>query len=298
MGWVGAAKQGYNAARERLDFKGEFMLRKLAVIVAALAATTVSAQAQSCTRDGLKAFIADYFQSVQAHDLSALPTAATLRITENGQVIKPGEGIVKSGGAVLLERDLIDTERCGTVSEAVTDEEVDGEQTMAIMAVRLKVVQGKVTEIETIVTREAEMKRFYNPKELLSTKDQDWTTPLPAGKVPTREAMNDGANKYFDAFSNTPPADPPFATPCHRWEGGTHTTPKGDCSPKGLVLTHTHRRFPVTDMELGITAGFISFGGALPDVHIFKYNADGKIYLINAVFGGRQQGLIWPDETK
>jgi len=33
----------------------------------------------------------------------------------------------------------------------------------------------------------------------------------------------------------------------------------------------------------------------LPDVHILKYNADGKIELIQAVFGCRQQGPIWPD---
>jgi len=273
------------------------MLKKFAV-VAAIAAASVSVQAQSCTRAGLKAMIANYFKAVETHDMSALPTAPSLRITENGQEMKPGEGFFKSGGAVLLERDLIDTERCGTVTEAVTNETIDGAQTMAVMAVRLKVEKGKVTEIETIVTREADQKRFYNPKVLLETKDQDWTTPLPSWKRLTREYMNDGANKYFDDFSNNPPAEPPFATPCHRWEGGTHTTPKGDCSAKGLVLTHTHRRFPVTDLEMGVTAGFINFNQSLPDVHIFKYNADGKIYLINAVFGGRQPGLIWPDENK
>ncbi len=268
------------------------------VVIAALAAMSLPAQAQSCTRDGLKAMIANYFKAVETHDISALPTAANLRITENGQVMKPGEGFFKSGGAVHLERDLIDTERCGTVTEAVTDETINSSPTLAIVAVRLKVDDGKVSEIETIVTREAEMKRFYNPQALLETKDQDWTTPLPPEKRLTRDYMNDGANKYFDDFSNNPPAQPPFAERCDRWEGGTHTTPKHDCSAKGLVLTHTHRRFPVTDLELGETAGFINFGGGLPDVHIFKYNADGKIYLINAVFGGRQPNEIWPDEKK
>jgi hypothetical protein len=271
------------------------MLKKLA-IVAALAAATIPAQAQSCTRDSLKAMIADYFKAVETHDMSALPTAANLRITENGQVMKPGEGFFKSGGKALMERDLIDTQRCGTVSEAVTDETVGGQKTLAVMEVRLKVAQGKTSEIETIVTREAEEKRFYNPKVLLETKDQDWTTPLPPGKRLTREYMNDGANKYFDAFVKDPTVLPPFATPCHRWEGGTHTTPKGNCSPKGLVLTHTHRRFPVTDLELGETAVFVNFATSLPDVHIFKYNADGKIYLINAVFGGRNPNAIWPED--
>jgi hypothetical protein len=65
----------------------------------------------------------------------------------------------------------------------------------------------------------------------------------------------------------------------------------GNCSPKGLVLTHTHRRFPVTDLEAGITAGFINFNQALPDVHMFKFR-NGKIELIQAAFGGRTQDRL------
>ena len=270
------------------------MLKKL-VIVAALAAACVPARAQTCTRANLKGFIKDYFKAVETHNMSVLPTAADVRITENGQVMKPGEGFFQSGGKTLLERDLIDTQRCGTVSEAVTDETVNGKKTLAVMAVRLKVDHGKVSEIEVIVTREAEEKRFYNPKALLATKDQDWTTPLPENKRLTRAYMNKGANEYFNAFVKDPKVLPPFAHPCNRWEGGLHTTKTGNCSPKGLVLTHLYRRFPVTDLEMGETAVFVNFAKALPDVHIFKYNAQGKIYLINAVFGGRVSGPVWPD---
>ncbi|HTY54455.1 MAG TPA: hypothetical protein VMB26_04615, partial [Candidatus Binataceae bacterium] len=74
------------------------MLKRLATIVVAFAAISVCAQAQGCTRDDLKAMIADYFKAVQTHDISALPTAANVRITENGQVMQPGEGFFKSGG--------------------------------------------------------------------------------------------------------------------------------------------------------------------------------------------------------
>jgi hypothetical protein len=270
---------------------------KLAIIAAfaaAFAASAIPARAGNCSRASLKSMIGDYFKAVDTHDMSALPTAADVRITENGVVMQPGTGFFQSGGKVLLERDLIDSQRCGTVSEAVTDETVDGEPTLAVMAVRLKVAHGKVTEIEQIVTREAGEKGFYNPKELLSTSDQDWTTPLPKNKRLTREYMNVSANKYFDSFKKDPTDLPPFATPCNRWEGGTHTTRTGNCSPKGLVLTHTERRFPVTDLELGETAVFVNFAMALPDVHIFKFNSDGKIYLINAVFGGRVKGPVWP----
>jgi hypothetical protein len=190
-----------------------------------------------------------------------------------------------------------------SVSEAVTEETIDGALTQAVMAVRLKVEDKKVSEIETFVTREKEQKTFYNPKALLATADQDWKTPLPAAARKSREYMNDVANKYFSAFTKDKVEDGPYAEVCHRWEGGLQTTLKTPkCSPQGmgLFINHTHRRFPVTDLELGITAGFMNFGGALPDVHIFKFNEKGEVYLINAVFGGRLQGdrAVWPDEGK
>jgi hypothetical protein len=266
----------------------------IAVLAAAFGASALPARAENCSRSSLRRMIGDYFKAVDTHSMSALPTAANVRITENGVVMQPGTGFFQSGGKVLLERDLIDSQRCGTVSEAVTDETVDGKPTLAVMAVRLKVARGKVTEIEQIITRQAGEKGFYNPKELLSTKDQDWTTPLPKNKRLTRAYMNEAANKYFSSFKKDPTDLPPFATPCNRWEGGTHTTRTGNCSPKGLVLTHTDRRFPVTDLKLGETAVFVNFATALPDVHIFKFNSDGKIYLINAVFGGRVHGPVWP----
>lgn len=276
------------------------MVRQLNIVIAS-AAVCVSAHAQSCTRDSLKAMIADYYRAVETHDISALPLAPGVRVTENGQEIKPGEGLFQTGGKVEFQRSFFDTERCGAVTQAVVNETVDGAQTQSVVAVRLKVSEGKVSEIETIITREAEQKLSYNlydPKGLIATKDQDWTTPLPPDRRLTREYMNGEANKYFDAFSNTPPAIPAFATPCHRWEGGKHVTLDGDCMPRNLVLTHTRRRFPVTDLELGITAGFINFAGVLPDVHIFKFNKDGKIEYIQAVFGGRQPGPIWPDDER
>ena len=115
------------------------MLKRFTLVAAAMA-LSVSAQSQtqsgSCTRDSLRATIANYFRAVETHDMSALPTAANLRITENGQEIKPGEGFFKTGGKTQLERHLIDTERCGTVTEAVADETVNGATKLVVMGVR------------------------------------------------------------------------------------------------------------------------------------------------------------------
>ena len=65
---------------------------KSLVLAGAMALMAIPAQAQTCTRDNLKAFIASYFTAVETHDLSALPTVPNLRITENGIETRPGEG--------------------------------------------------------------------------------------------------------------------------------------------------------------------------------------------------------------
>jgi hypothetical protein len=320
------------------------MFKTVSFAALAMAALSTPVQAQNCTRDGLKAVIASYFKAVETHNMSALATAPNLRITQNGAEIKPGEGFFKTGGKSQFQRSLIDTERCGTLTQAIIDETPDpnapapagrggagargaaaprgGQRGTApvpevaaaprgappaapaanggpgpvILAVRLKVDNGKVSEIETIVNRQGEL--FFSPEGVLETRNQDWESILPVAQRSTREYMNDAANKYFEGFSQDPKVEAPFATPCDRWEGGVSTTTAThNCSPKGFVMTHTHRRFPVTDLEAGITAGFVNFNQSLPDVHIFKIK-NGKIDWIQAVFGGNAPGAIWPDEKK
>jgi hypothetical protein len=316
------------------------MFKTVFAATAALVLTTIPVQAQTCTREGLKAIVSNYFKAVETHNMSALETAPNLRITQNGSEIKPGEGFFKTGGKSQFQRTLIDTERCGTVTQAIVDETPDpnapapggrgagggGARGAAaprgaapggapaapagargglpaappyngpavILAVRLKVDKGKVSEIETIVNRQGEL--FFSPPGVLDTKGHDWEGILPPAQRSTREYMNDAANKYFSGFSPNPEVEAPFATPCDRWEGGVSTTATThNCSPKGFNMTHTHRRFPFTDVEAGITAGFVNFNGGLPDVHMFKIR-NGKIEEIQAVFGGNAQGAIWPDE--
>src|SRR6185295_17528079 len=312
--------------------KGGLMFKTVFAATAALVITAIPAQAQTCTRDGLKAIVANYFKAVETHNMSALETAPNLRITQNGSEIKLGEGFFKTGGKSQFQRTLIDTERCGTLTQAIIDETPDpnapapagrggargaaGPRGAApgggaggggdagggaapraagpgggaprgggaagapagargglpaaapyngpavILAVRLKVDKSKVSEIETIVNRQGEL--FFSPPGVLATKDHDWEGILPLAQRSTREYMNDAANKYFSGFSPNPEVEAPFATPCDRWEGGVSTTTTThNCSPKGFNMTHTHRRFPVTDVEAGITAGFVNFNGGL-----------------------------------
>lgn len=264
----------------------------LAVVIAAAAS---SGEAQDCSRDALKAMAANYFKAVETHNMLALPTAATVRITENAVEIKPGDGLFKTGGKAQLQRTIVDTARCSTMTQAVMDETVGDKSGQALMAVRLKSDAGQISEIETIIARTGDF--AFKPQGVLDTKDQDWTTLMPAAQRRTRESLNGQADKYYVMFENHA-VDPGFASPCSRWENGTFTTPKGDCSWKDSVMTHPRRRFPVTDVELGVTAAITNFRDDWLDVHIFKFDKDGKIALIQAVDGPGTKGTGWPYDNE
>jgi len=170
-------------------------MKNLTLVVALAAATSL--QAQNCTRDALKAMAANYFKAVESHSLSALPTAANVRVTENAAEIKLGEGFFKTGGKAQLQRTIVDTGQCSTLTQAVVDETVAGESGPVLMVARLKVASGKVTEIETVIARTGDF--AFKPQGVLDTKDQDWTTLMPAAQRRTREGPDRARRPYGSA---------------------------------------------------------------------------------------------------
>lgn len=287
-----------------------------------------SAHAQSaCTRDSLKGVIGQYFSALEARNPSGLPLAAKVKFTENGVEMPVGEGFWKTAGKVLLKRDLVDTQKCGTHSNVVIEEKYTAPKTAApaskspfaglaakppadgtirpiLYGVRLKVENQRITEIETFVARETEF--AFNAATVLGTRDQDWESIIPDQQRSSRLAMMAAADDYFDMFAEKPKVRTPFTEVCDRWENGFYTTRGGgemggvkmtahDCSPKGLVITnHGPRRFLV-DLEAGTVVAYVHFAGSLPDFHMFRMR-NGKVDLIQAVIGAGAKSMGWPEE--
>ena len=287
----------------------------------------------ACSRENLKGIVDKYFVALEAHDPSGLPLASNIKYTENGKELAVGEGLWKSAGKTLLRRDLIDTKKCGTHSNVVIEEKFDPKtvgQPMALpgvkpkpmpekgtprpimFGVRLRIENGKISEIETIIARESEF--AFNADGQLATKDQDWESILPPEERSSRLAMIAAANDYYDMFAAEPDVRTPFASVCDRWENGLQTTVGGmetlagedgkkaqmnahDCTPKGLVIkNHGPRRFLV-DEEAGVVIALMHFASALPDFHVFKMR-NGKVELINAVIGAGSPSMGWPIEEQ
>ena len=241
-----------------------------------------------CTRESLKALIESYFTAMAAHDPAALPKAANLKFTENAKTMQLGEGLWKTAGMPAFTRNVLDTQTCGTVTEAVVAENSG----QVIFGLRLKLDgEQNLSEVETFVVRSGGF--AFKPQGIIDSKKDDWETVLDPSERSTAEDMNAAANGYFDLFSK-PNTKVPFGMPCYRLENGTLTTPGGDCGsgiPAGN-LQMTHRRFPVVDLEAGITVGWVLFGGSLLDFHMFKFKG-GKVQFINAVVGPGATASGW-----
>jgi len=249
-----------------------------------------SASFATCDRESLNATIDSYFAALQAHDASTLPLAADVTFTEDGVALKAGEGFWQTAGAVVFARDVLDTQTCSTVTQALIEEA--GRQ--IIFGVRLKLNDdSQISEIEHIIAREEEF--AFKPEGVYAPNFIDWEAILTPEARTSRAAMVAAANDYFDMFVGEPEVSAPFSPTCHRWENGTHTTRNGNCSPKGLTIIHGDRRVPVVDRETGVAVAFVHFARSLPDMHMFKFR-NGHVEYVQAVIGPQATSMGWPDD--
>ena len=239
-----------------------------------------------CTRESLTALIDSYFTALTAHDPAPLPVTANVKFTENAQVHELGDGLLwKGAGALAFKRNLLDTERCGSLTHGV----IDNGGTATIIGVRLKVENGKISEVESYVV-DPSNGFFPTPEGVKKDGGANWEGILPPAERSTRDVLSAAADAYFDLFSDSSTMVP-FGTPCDRFENGFQTT-RGQCStgiPAGVTLTN--RRYVIADLEAGIAVGFVRFGSLL-DFHMFKVKS-GKIMGIHALVGPSARSSGW-----
>lgn len=272
------------------------IIRILAVCsaIGLLGFAETTAMAQDCGRADLAGAVDLYFDALLAHDPVRLPLGENLKFTENGQVVDVTDGFWQTAGRTTFRRSLLDTATCGTMTQAVVEE--NGQVGPVIYGVRLKLDAGQLSEIETYVARATEFAQ--NPAGVPEADGDTWETILPPGERSSRADIIAAANAYFDMFFDPPNTDVPFATPCNRWENGTRTT-QGDCGNLGPAgaggMRMTHRRFPLVDEETGTTAGFVLFNDGLLDVHMFRVRG-GEITQIQAIVGPGSETTGWEDQ--
>jgi hypothetical protein len=249
-------------------------------------ATTTESRAASCNRACLEGWVDRYFAAVIADAPSAVPLARNVRFTENGQVLPPGEGLwksMKSAGTYRLTVADPDAGQIALIGTVVEDHADPARGVGALLALRLKIADGQITEIEQVVERNEQTAQRV---EALGSPRAAFSTPIPASERMSRADLIATADKYFTGMQrNDGKGDYPFHERCDRIENGGRSTnaptPAGQTRPDPKTATSysgqwtcreqfesgllyfvsriRDRRYVAVDQERGVVAVFAFF---------------------------------------
>jgi hypothetical protein len=257
-------------------------LRGGLVFLTLLSAVSTAPAVESCNRACLESYVDHYLDAVAAHQPSMVPLATGVRFTEDGQQLVIGDGLWNTMRAKGKYRLFVTDVPAGQVTffGSIEEDHRDPAQgTAALIALRLKVKNQQITEIEQIVIRDENAAKRVNELSV---------NPVYLQSIPPSERMSRAdlvitANKYFTGMQqNDGKGDYPFADDCNRLENGMQSTnaptPAGQTRPdpktslnysgqwscleqfkSGLLHFVTRirdRRFVAIDEERGIVFAF------------------------------------------
>jgi hypothetical protein len=176
--------------------------------------------ATTCDRECLRSTVTAYLYALLKHDTSKLAVSDKLRVTEDA-IEKPLAKVSLLTAVTRLRgfrQDILD-ERAGMAGADVIVEE-SGAPTMLV--VRLKVVDRKITEIETVATHSSTEGLIFNIDGLSAPSEVMNYAPRPE-QLPTREEAIKAALHYpagLNAAKTFSAVDAPFAPDAYRYENG------------------------------------------------------------------------------
>lgn len=275
---------------------------------------SVFSATSACDRTCLEGFVDRYLDAVIDDAPDQVPLAENVRFTEDGQNLAIGDGLwrtMKNKGNYRLFVSDVEAGQVAFIGTINEDHRDPAKFTPALMALRLKVRNRKITEIEQFIVRDvAAAKRV----EALGRPNHLFTDTVPASERMSRTDLISTANKYFTGMQqNDGKGDYPFTDDCNRIENGGLATnvpvPAGETRPdpatasvysshwsckeqfkSGLihfVWRIRDRRFVAVDRERGLVFSFVFFDHAGGNTRTFK-TPDGR-----TVTAGPVQPWTW-----
>jgi len=184
---------------------------------AALAAASATACGDGC----LKGFMDAYLNALARHDPARVPVAAHYRYTENGAELTLGEALWVTFNRYGAYRHDVYDPQSGGVASYVTLLENHEFPFPDFLAVRLKVVHGRITEIETVVDRHARGAANMPPRDpswmAIMQREEPLRTRL------SRAQLERGALGYLRSVAFHDGSLAPYADSCIRLEDGNVT---------------------------------------------------------------------------
>src|ERR1700722_16648612 len=268
-----------------------------AVVATLLMLSVRPAVTKDCDRECLGDLVTQYLKDMIGHNDAALPVAPNARFTENGEVLKLGDGLWSTAsGLGTYRQDTFDVAGHTAATQAVVLE--DGDKPV-LFALRLKERDRKIDEIETMVVPQDKDSLLFDPAGY-QKGNEGMTFVPPESEIGSRAEAIKIAMKYPQGLKvgSFVQADTPFAADAYRIENGIHTAGAG-CTRAGCeniktqkIIQHPgiHARVAAVDAHLGMVLLYLDFGNtqqygpgrALVTFEAFKIYG-GQIHAVNAV---------------
>jgi len=238
--------------------------------------------AGSCDRACLRAAADRYVTALIEHAPGKAGLADSIRYTENAIDVKPGQGLWQSatarGKVIRIYVDAVQ-------SQAGIFGLIEEQGVPAIVSLRLKVADGKITEAEAIIGRKGVS--LYDPDTLIANAPSDRS--IDPTLRSSREQMIAAAASYFDGAQSQNPKIVLQRPGCDRYENGVKMTNRAGTGAGGVSMNRdcagtlenskqiaavVNRRYPVVDEEAGVVMA----------TAVFNRPPGAK----------RQDGTLWP----
>ena len=293
--------------------------------------TSVPAAApESCNRSCLEGYIDKYLDAMQSKTVSPTLFARETKFTENGIRLPLGnEGLwfqMSGRGTYKFYVPDLETQQVAFIGTEREGGQSAADSTPVAVAIRLKIVDKLITEVEQLVVRpetgvatsgittNTSRPSVAQSVEKLGAPHPIFGEVIPEAKRPSREEMIKTANYYFAGLQrNDGKGYYPFTDDCDRYENGNRSTNVPMRNPvngktevygckkqfeealKGVVSRVRDRRFVAVDRERGIVFAFGFFDHEKINwtwqlAELFKIQ-DGQIRRIEAVFHRAPYGI-------
>jgi len=257
-----------------------------------------SADGNRVTREDLKSALDQYLDALCRRDPAALQVTPAMRFTENTAHLQLGEGLWRTITGLGSYKHYFMDEVSGQAGFiGLIEENGIG----ARLTLRIKLEDGKFSEIETLVVRSGEMDSTTEPKSI----NPVWLEPLV--RPHNREEIVQIADRYFEAIERNDGDAVAFNPSAIRTENGKWTTsnphekaPFGeietddgvkdffaldlkeqfDVQSNGYIESVTPRRWLIVDEQQGLAFGF------------FRFNVAGNVTKQSYMKGARQADMV------
>jgi hypothetical protein len=251
---------------------------------------TASAQAPAygrtipanCPTACLNEVVDKFLAAMIARNPKAAQLSDNVRYTEMGQEVPVGLGLWNTITGLGNYKHYMSDPETGQAAYIGTVQEDDN---VMVLAVRLGVRLGKITEAEVVYYRRGGGPAFNDAGidkiEQAGMPDAAWSEIVPAKERLTRPEMIEIANKYFDHIQGDDGGKIfPFTDDCDRIENGAQTTNNPSMSLGGtgfnnaalsckgqfeigyfyaIAATTDDRRFVFANPETGVVFSFVVF---------------------------------------